>query len=260
MINIAVSGASGRMGQRLIALIKSADDLNLSGAIERKDSVSIGKLASESIRITDDPRNAIKNSDILIEFSTPAATMKHLSLVKDLSKKMVIGSTGLTDENVEDIKDASKNCVILMSPNMSLGVNILFKLSEIVTKLLIGKGFDIEILEAHHHSKVDAPSGTAKKIAEIIADELNLSLPEIAKYGRHGLVGKRSDTEIGIHSIRGGDIVGDHKVIYAGQGEMLEISHRATSRDTFAAGALQAARFIYGKSNGQYSMNDLLIR
>lgn len=260
MINIAVSGATGKMGQRLIALIELADDLNLSGAIERKSSGSIGTLASGSIHITDNPENAIKNSDILIEFSTPTATLKHLELVRENHKKMVIGTTGLTDDDMENIKNASKNCAILISPNMSLGVNILFKLTEIITKLLIGKGFDIEILEAHHRNKVDAPSGTAKKLAEIIAGQLDLSLPEIAKYGRCGLVGKRSDTEIGIHSIRGGDIVGDHKVIYAGQGEMLEISHRATSRDTFAAGALKAAEFIYNKSYGLYSMNDLLTR
>ncbi len=260
MINIAVSGAAGKMGQRLIALIELADDLNLSGAIERKSSGSIGTLASGSIHITDNPENAIKKSDILIEFSTPTATLKHLELVRENHKKMVIGTTGLTDDDMENIKNASKNCTILISPNMSLGVNILFKLTEIITKLLIGKGFDIEILEAHHRNKVDAPSGTAKKLAEIIAGQLDLSLPEIAKYGRCGLVGKRSDAEIGIHSIRGGDIVGDHKVIYAGQGEMLEISHRATSRDTFAAGALKAAEFIYNKSYGLYSMNDLLIR
>ncbi len=260
MINIAVSGAAGKMGQRLIALIELADDLNLSGAIERKSSGSIGTLVSESIHITDNPENAIKKSDILIEFSTPTATLKHLELVRENHKKMVIGTTGLTDDDMENIRNASKNCTILISPNMSLGVNILFKLTEIITKLLIGKGFDIEILEAHHRNKVDAPSGTAKKLAEIIAGQLDLSLPEIAKYGRCGLVGKRSDAEIGIHSIRGGDIVGDHKVIYAGQGEMLEISHRATSRDTFAAGALKAAEFIYNKSYGLYSMNDLLIR
>lgn len=260
MINIAVSGAAGKMGQRLIALIELDDALNLSGAIERKGSDSIGTLASGSIHITDNPENAIKNSDILIEFSTPTATLKHLELVRENHKKMVIGTTGLTGNDIESIKNVSKNCAILISPNMSLGVNILFKLTEIITKLLTGKGFDIEILEAHHRNKVDAPSGTAKKLAEIIAGQLDLSLPEIAKYGRCGLVGKRSDAEIGIHSIRGGDIVGDHKVIYAGQGEMLEISHRATSRDTFAAGALKAAEFIYNKSYGLYSMNDLLIR
>ncbi len=258
MIKIAVSGASGRMGQRIIALANKSEDLKLTGAIESPHSQSLGKDVGNNIRITDNSLEAIENSDVLIEFSTPSATMEHLEIVQKLSGKMVIGTTALNSDNMENIKEASKTCAILLSPNMSLGVNILFKLAGILTDLLADKGFDIEIVEAHHRNKVDAPSGTANRIAEIIAEHLNLSLNDAARYGRHGVTGKRDDNEIGIHSLRGGDIVGDHKVIYAGEGEIIEISHRATSRDTFASGALAAARFLYNQKPGLYSTADLL--
>ncbi|NOZ83679.1 MAG: 4-hydroxy-tetrahydrodipicolinate reductase [Epsilonproteobacteria bacterium] len=258
MINIAVSGASGRMGQRIIALINQSKDLKLSGAIEKSGAETIGKAVGNDILITDNAADVIKNSDVLIEFSNPEATIRHLDITQKLSKKIVIGTTALSNDDVETIRQAAKTCSVLLSPNMSLGVNILFKLTGILTDLLADKGFDIEIVEAHHRNKVDAPSGTAGKIADIVAEHLGISLTDNGRYGRHGVIGKRTGSEIGIHSIRGGDIVGDHKVIYAGDGEILEISHRATSRDTFAAGALEAARFLCKQKAGLYSTADLL--
>ncbi len=258
MIKIAVSGASGRMGKRITALIDQTDDLKLTGAIEKSRSESIGKDAGNGIMVTDDTYEAVKDSDILIEFSNPKATVEHLNIITRLSKKMVIGTTALSDKDMEAVKAASKKSPILISPNMSIGVNILFKLTGLLTDLLLDKGFDIEIVEAHHKNKVDAPSGTANKIAHIVAEHLGISLSNAGKYGRYGVIGKRTSNEIGIHSIRGGDIVGEHRIIYAGDGEILEISHRATSRDTFALGALAAARFLYSQKAGLYSTADLL--
>lgn len=255
---VIVCGACGRMGQELVSLIRSEQNWQLVGAIEAPDHPQLGKEIFPGLRVTFDLREAIlKNQDVtVIEFTTPSATLKHLQIVDEEQARMVIGTTGFKTSEVDRIKQASERIPVLLSPNMSVGINLLFVLVKEIARVL--PDFDKEVIEAHHRRKQDAPSGTANRIAEILAQVENKSLSELAVYGRKGIVGEKKKGEIGIHSIRAGSIVGDHTVLFAGEGERMKITHRAESRRIFARGALVGARFLLGKEKGFYDLQDAL--
>jgi len=266
MTRIIVSGGCGRMGSRIIHLLNQEPEMELTGVIEADPHPSLGKSVSEAIGVKgidiiveSNLEKVIDGGDVVIEFSSPEATVSHLETAKSHKKALCIGTTGLNSAQMEQVKSASQTIPILSSPNMSVGVNLLFKLTGEAAAAL-GKGYDVEVIEAHHHFKKDAPSGTAKRLAEIIARAKGSDLAKTGVYGRSGLVGPRAEEEIGIHAVRAGDIVGEHTVIFAGTGERIELIHRATSRDTFASGALKAAKFVAGKPAGLYSMQDVLNR
>ncbi|MFM1979974.1 MAG: hypothetical protein RLZ68_1239 [Pseudomonadota bacterium] len=260
---IAIAGASGRMGQMLIDAVREAPDCTLAGALDIAASPAIGKDAgslsgqSTGVLITSDLLQGLQGSQVLIDFTRPEGTMEHLKVCRELGVAMVIGTTGFTDAQKADIAAAAKDIAIMMAPNMSVGVNVTLKLLEMAAKAL-STGYDIEIVEAHHRYKVDAPSGTALKMGEVIADALGRDLKECAVYAREGLTGERDPSSIGFATIRGGDIVGDHTVLFAGIGERIEISHKSSSRVTYAQGSLRAVRFLAGRKPGLYDMFDVL--
>ncbi|MBI4355609.1 MAG: 4-hydroxy-tetrahydrodipicolinate reductase [Candidatus Omnitrophica bacterium] len=264
MIRLSVSGCCGRMGSRIISLAVQSKQFGIAGALEASGHPCLGRDVGEclgmgrlEVPVTDDPSQALRRSQVHIEFSTPAATLAHLAAARRLRVPMVIGTTGLTAAQTRRIALAARRIPIVAAPNMSVGVNALFRLGEEAMRAL-GSSYEVEILEAHHHGKQDAPSGTAKHLAELLARARGTSLHRAAVYGRRGQQPRRSPNEIGIHAIRAGDIVGDHTVIFATDGERLEITHRASSRDTFARGALRAAVFAARKRPGLYSMRDVL--
>ncbi|MDD5404500.1 MAG: 4-hydroxy-tetrahydrodipicolinate reductase [Sulfuricella sp.] len=263
MLNIAIAGSSGRMGRALLEAVTQMPDMRIHAALERAGSSSLGKDAGEligapnGILIREDVAGAMPGCDVLIDFTRPEATLQHLELCRMHGVKMVIGTTGFTPEEKERIFAASHDCGIVFAPNMSVGVNLLFKLLDTAARVL-NEGYDIEVLEAHHRHKVDAPSGTALRLGEVVAHALGRDLAECAVYGREGVTGERSPSTIGFATVRGGDIVGDHTVLFAGIGERVEITHKASSRATFALGALRAARFLAGRDAGLYDMQDVL--
>ncbi|ARV19806.1 4-hydroxy-tetrahydrodipicolinate reductase [Curvibacter sp. AEP1-3] len=260
---IAIAGASGRMGQMLIDAVRAADDCSLAGALDIAGSPSLGLDAgafsgqATGVLITADVREGLKNSQALIDFTRPEGTLAHLQVCRELGVAAVIGTTGFTDEQKAEIAEIAKSIPIMMAPNMSVGVNVTLKLLEMAAKAL-ATGYDIEIVEAHHRHKVDAPSGTALKMGEVIADALGRDLKECAVYERYGVTGERDPSSIGFATIRGGDIVGDHTVLFAGTGERIEISHKSSSRATYAQGSLRAVRFLAGRAPGLYDMFDVL--
>jgi 4-hydroxy-tetrahydrodipicolinate reductase len=262
-LNIAIAGSSGRMGRTLLETVERAPDMQLTAALERTGSPYLKKDAGEligtpcGIAISDDVTAALDGSDVLIDFTRPEATMAHLASCRAKGIKMVIGTTGFSAEQKEELKSAAKEISIVFAPNMSVGVNLTLKLLEMAAKVL-SEGYDIEIIEAHHRHKVDAPSGTALQMGEVLAQALGRELSEVAVYGREGITGERMPGTIGFATVRGGDIVGDHTVMFAGTGERIEISHKAGSRATFAEGALRAARFLENQQNGLFDMQDVL--
>jgi 4-hydroxy-tetrahydrodipicolinate reductase len=261
--HIAVAGASGRMGQMLVDAIRAADDCQLSGALDVAGSPSIGidpGAASGQLTgtlITADLRAGLAHSQVLIDFTRPEGTLAHLQLCRELGVAMVIGTTGFSAAQKAEIAAAAKDIAIMLAPNMSVGVNVTLKLLEMAAKAM-PTGYDIEIVEAHHRHKVDAPSGTALKMGEVMAEALGRELKDCAVYTREGITGARDPSSIGFATIRGGDIVGDHTVLFAGIGERIEISHKSSSRVTYAQGALRAVRFLAGKKAGLYDMFDVL--
>lgn len=264
MTNIIVTGAAGRMGSRIIALAKEYGGLRLSGALERKGHEAIGKEIGQiagagdlGVKLTEKLEDIIDASDVIIDFTSTAATMNHIRLAAGKNKKMVIGTTGFSKDELKEIEACAEKNPIVLAPNMSVGVNLLLKVLHDVSKTL-GDDYDIEIIEAHHRLKKDAPSGTAMKIAQVISDAVNRNLDEVAVYARKGLIGERTKKEIGIQTIRAGDIVGEHTVIFGGLGERLELTHKASTRDTFARGALKAALWLHDKPAGLYDMQDVL--
>ena len=263
MLNIAIAGSSGRMGRALIEALNQAPDMRLAAALERPGSALLGKDAGELIGapcgtlITDNADAALHGTQALIDFTRPEGTLAHIELCRKHKTNIVIGTTGFTPEQKQVIQEASRDIGIVFAPNMSVGVNIVFKLLEQAARVL-NDGYDIEIIEAHHRHKVDAPSGTALRMGEVVAQALGRDLAECAVYGREGVTGERNPSTIGFATVRGGDIVGDHTVLFAGIGERIEISHKASSRATFAMGALRAARFLAGQGAGLYDMQDVL--
>lgn len=257
MINIVVSGCCGRMGKRICELSLKDDTLRLIAGVEKKGHPQIGKkiLPDCEAIVWDDIVACSQDADVIIEFSTPQATLEHLEKLLGKKISFVIGTTGFSQEELDKIREISSQIPILISPNMSFGVNVLFETVKFLAKLL-GKDYEVEVIELHHHNKVDAPSGTAKKIISFIEEAYGEKLKYI--YGREGKIGPRAKEEIGVHALRLGDIVGEHQVIFAGNGERIELIHRAHSRDIFALGALKAAKYIIKKKSGIYSMLDLL--
>jgi 4-hydroxy-tetrahydrodipicolinate reductase len=251
------------MGQMLIDAIRAADDCRLSGALDIASSPAIGKDAGSfsgqptGVLITSDLRVGLADSEVLIDFTRPEGTLEHIKVCRELGVALVIGTTGFTDAQKAVIAEASKDIAIMMAPNMSVGVNVTLKLLEMAAKAL-ATGYDIEIIEAHHRHKVDAPSGTALKMGEVIADALGRDLKDCAVYAREGVTGERDPSSIGFATIRGGDIVGDHTVLFAGTGERIEISHKSSSRATYAQGSLRAVRFLAGQKVGLFDMADVL--
>ncbi|MGZ0019206.1 4-hydroxy-tetrahydrodipicolinate reductase [Nitrosomonas sp. wSCUT-2] len=260
---IAIAGCSGRMGRTLLEAVAQAPDLQLAAALERPGNPYLNKDAGElagihcGIPVTSDFATALKNCQHLIDFTRPEGTLAHLAACRESGVKMVIGTTGFSTEEKTQLKSASKDIAIVFAPNMSVGVNVTFKLLEIAAKVL-NEGYDIEIVEAHHRHKIDSPSGTALRMGEVIADSLGRDLSKVAVYGREGVTGERKPETIGFATIRAGDIVGDHTAMFAGIGERVEISHKASSRMTFAMGALRAVRFLADKPHGLFDMQDVL--
>jgi 4-hydroxy-tetrahydrodipicolinate reductase len=260
---VAVAGASGRMGQMLIEAIRSSDDCELSGALDIAASPGIGNDAAaflghaSGVAISSDLRIGLADSGVLIDFTRPEGTLAHLKVCRELGVNAVIGTTGFTEEQKARVAEAARDIAIVMAPNMSVGVNVTLKLLELAAKAL-ATGYDIEIIEAHHRHKVDAPSGTALKMGEVIAAALGRDLKQCAVYAREGVTGERDPSTIGFASIRGGDIVGDHTVLFAGTGERIEITHKSASRATYAQGSLRAVRFLAGRKSGLFDMFDVL--
>ena len=262
-LRLCVAGASGRMGQMLIDAVRASDDCVLSGALDIAASPGIGQDAgayagqNTGVLITADVAAGLVHSQCMIDFTRPEGTMDHLRACEAQGVNLVIGTTGFSDEQKAEIADAAKRIAIVMAPNMSVGVNVTLKLLEMAAKAM-ATGYDIEIVEAHHRHKVDAPSGTALKMGEVIADALGRDLKDCAVYAREGVTGERDPSSIGFATIRGGDIVGDHTVLFAGTGERIEITHKSSSRTTYAQGGLRAARFLSSKTIGLFDMFDVL--
>ncbi|MBM4326556.1 MAG: 4-hydroxy-tetrahydrodipicolinate reductase [Deltaproteobacteria bacterium] len=263
-MKVAVSGAAGRMGRRVVALAGEHPSLNIVGALEAPGFQGIGKDAGEvagigklGVLITDKLKPVLAGCDVLIEFSAPEPSLEHIKAAADAGKAIVVGTTGFTEKQREEIAQAGPRTRCLVAPNMSLGVNLLFNVAQRVAAAL-GSGYDVEIIEAHHRMKKDAPSGTAVKLAELISESLGRDYASVGVHGRKGLVGERTPKEIGVMAVRGGDIVGEHTVMFVTTGERLELIHRAHSRDAFARGAVQAALWLVSQPNGLYDMQDVL--
>lgn len=263
VLRVAVAGASGRMGRMLIEALRASDDMVLAGALDVAASPAIGSDATaflghaSGVAITADLRTGLKDADVLIDFTRPEGTLAHLALCCELGVKAVIGTTGFTEPQKAEIAACAQRTAIVMAPNMSVGVNVTLKLLQMAAKAM-ATGYDIEIIEAHHRHKVDAPSGTALKMGEVIADALGRDLKDCAVYAREGVTGERDPSSIGFATIRGGDIVGDHTVLFAGTGERIEITHKSSSRATYAQGSLRAVRFLHAQKTGMFDMFDVL--
>ena len=262
-IKVAIAGSGGRMGHALLEGVLQSDDLELHAALEHPSSKQLGKDAGEligvscGVKIVADVATALQGADVLIDFTRPEGTLHHLEICQQLGVRLVIGTTGFNAQQKAQLGAAAQHIGIVFAPNMSVGVNLTFKLLEMASKVL-SQGYDIEIIEAHHRHKVDAPSGTALGMGEVIAKTLGRDLSQCAVYGREGVTGERDPSTIGFATVRGGDIVGDHTVLFAGTGERIEITHKASSRATFALGALRAARFLQSNAAGMYDMQDVL--
>ena len=262
-MKIAIAGASGRMGRMLIEAVLQLHDATLVGALDHTSCAVLGADAGAflgkktGVMITADLAHGLRDAEYLIDFTRPEGTMLHLAACTTHGVKMIIGTTGLSPDQIAQIKVASAKIAIVFAPNMSVGVNVTLKLLEVAAKML-DTGYDIEIIEAHHRHKVDAPSGTALKMGEVIAGALGQSLKDVAVYAREGHTGERKPGSIGFATIRGGDIVGDHTVLFAGEGERIEISHKSSSRQSYAQGSIRAARFLEKKTAGLFDMQDVL--
>jgi 4-hydroxy-tetrahydrodipicolinate reductase len=263
-MKVAVSGAAGRMGKRVLALAHEHPEIQVVGAVESPSHPAIGNDAGEvagigriGLPVMSDVLGAFEKCDVMIEFSIPEVSVEHVEAAAGLGKAIVIGTTGFSDEQKKRLQDAGSRTRCLVAPNMSMGVNLLFKLAERVA-LALGSEYDVEIVEAHHKMKKDAPSGTANKLAEIVASALKRNLRDVGVYGRKGIVGERTAEEIGVLALRAGDIVGEHTVMFVTNGERIELTHRAHNRDAFAKGAVQAALWLVGRPNGVYDMQDVL--
>ena len=264
MVKIGVCGAAGRMGRTILELCDATDGVEIGAAIEHPQSPMLGEdagvlagIGARQVLIVDDVSRVIDDFDVLIDFTLPGATIENLKKCRTAGKRMVIGTTGFTEDEKQDLNELAQDCALVFAPNMSIGVNLCFKLIELAARI-VGDSTDIEIIEAHHNQKKDAPSGTAVRMGEIIARVLDRDLKECAVYGREGIGEARDAKTIGFETIRAGDIVGDHTVMFASDGERIEITHKASSRKTFASGAIRAAAWLMDKEPGLYDMQDVL--
>lgn len=262
-LRIAVAGATGRMGRTLIEAVAAAQDMELGAALEQPGNEALGRDAGEfsggacGVTISADVASALRNCHCLIDFTRPDGTLAHMESCRQLGVAIVIGTTGFSAAQKQQIEAAARDIPVTFAPNMSVGVNLVFRLLDVAARVL-DEGYDIEIIEAHHRHKVDAPSGTALRMGEVIAAALGRDLAQVALYGREGHTGERDARTIGFATVRGGDIVGDHTALFAGTGERVEITHKAGSRMPYALGALRAARFMAGRTNGLFDMQDVL--
>ena len=267
MVKTIVIGACGRMGKLLVNGVAQADDLELVGAVDAPGAPDLGKDAGEvagagalGVAVVDDSHlsELMKSADVAISFITSTkAALNHLRMASENGMPMVIGTTGFTDEELETVRKLTASIPCVMAPNMSVGINVLLKVVKDVAAAL-GDDYDVEVIETHHHDKKDAPSGTADRIAQVIAEALGRNLSEDGIYGRHGFVGARTPKEIGVHAVRAGDIIGDHIVLFGGIGERLEITHRAQSREPYVSGALRAARWVVSAPKGLHDISEVL--
>jgi 4-hydroxy-tetrahydrodipicolinate reductase len=263
MLHIAIAGASGRMGRVLIQAVQTSGDCRLSGALDVPGSAALGHDAAAflghpvGVNVTADLRQGLAGADVLIDFTRPAGTLAHLAVCRELGVRAVVGTTGFTPEQKTSIAEHAQSVAVMMSANMSVGVNVMLRLLALASKSL-GEGYDIEVIEAHHKHKVDAPSGTALAMGEVLAQARGVDLAQHGVFSRHGHTGERPPGSIGFATVRGGDIIGEHTVLFAGPGERIEIAHKSSSRDNYADGSLRAARFVARQSPGLYSMNDVL--
>lgn len=262
-VKVAVAGAGGRMGRMLIEAALNDPDVALAAAFDLPGTPFVGRDPGEFVGartdlvIGSDPRVAIEAADCVIDFTRPAGTLANLALARELGRAMVIGTTGFTAEQKAEVGAAATTVPVMFAPNMSVGVNAVFKLLDVAARIL-AEGYDVEVIEAHHRFKVDAPSGTALRMGEVVAAALGRDLDSCAIYGREGVTGERRAETIGFSTIRGGDVVGDHTVLFAGIGERIEITHKSSSRMPYANGAMRAARFLSGRSKGLFDMQDVL--
>ncbi|MDO9284722.1 MAG: 4-hydroxy-tetrahydrodipicolinate reductase [Aquabacterium sp.] len=262
-LRIAVAGASGRMGRMLVEAVLAAPDCAMAGALDVAGSPALGQDAGAfagqhtGVVITSDLRTGLANAQVLIDFTRPEGTLAHLAVCRALGVKAVIGTTGFSEAQKAEIAAHAGHIALVMAPNMSVGVNVVLKLLDQAARAL-NQGYDIEVIEAHHRHKVDAPSGTALQMGEVLAGALGRNLKDCAVFAREGVTGERDPSSIGFATIRGGDIVGDHTVLFAGTGERIEISHKSSSRAGYAQGSLRAARFLAGRPSGLFNMNDVL--
>ncbi|MDF1528586.1 MAG: 4-hydroxy-tetrahydrodipicolinate reductase [Sedimenticola sp.] len=264
MIRVAVVGAAGRMGKSLIQAVTESEGVVLGAATERPGSSLVGADAGElagvgrlDVVISDHLESVVDDFDVVIDFTAPQVTMGHLAICRTHGKRIVIGTTGFTDEQKAVLHATAQDLAIILAPNMSVGVNLCFKLLDIAARVM-GDDVDIEVIEAHHRHKVDAPSGTALRMGEVVADALGRDLKTCAVYGREGITGERDRKTIGFETIRAGDVVGDHTVLFASMGERVEITHKASSRMTFANGAVRGAGWLMNRNTGLYDMQDVL--
>jgi len=254
-MKVAIAGAGGRMGQALIEAVLADRDLQLAAALDAAGSAALGRAAGP-VKVGAD-LGALAAADVLVDFTRPEGTLAHLEACLGRGKAMVIGTTGFSEAQKARIAQGAKRIPVVLSPNFAVGVNVVFRLAQTAAKAL-GDAYDVEIVEAHHRHKVDAPSGTALMLGELVAQALGRDLAQVATHGREGDTGERPAKAIGFHSIRGGDIVGEHTVVFAGTGERVEVTVRSQSRMTYALGALRAAKFLRGKRAGLYDMKDVL--
>ena len=264
MVKAIVTGAAGRMGGRIISSIRDTQGIELSGALERNGHVALNQDAGIlsgagriGVSVSSDIDKIIDSADVVIDFTTPEASLEHLKVASQAGRALIIGSTGFSTSQMEEVRKHCNNIPCVISANMSVGVNVILKVLRDTAKIL-GDDYDVEIVEAHHRLKKDAPSGTALMLGRAVAEGLGRDLDEVGVYERHGIIGERTKKEIGIQTLRGGDIVGDHTVMFAGPGERLEFIHRAHTRDNFAKGAVKAALWVVGKKPGLYDMQDVL--
>ena len=264
MTKVIIAGAAGRMGRRIGYMVDQHPGLTVAAGFERQDSPEVGKDMGElggygttGVTVADSAEAVMGQGEVIIDFTFHEATMALARKAAEHKRAMVIGTTGLTADNLAELKELAKNFPCVQAPNMAVGVNVLFKVAKKMAAIL-GDAYDIEIVEAHHRMKKDAPSGTAIKLGEMVAEGVNRDLAKVGVYERHGIIGERTDQEIGIQTIRAGDIVGEHTVYFAGAGERLELTHRAHNRDNFARGAALAAAWVVNQPNGLYTMFDVL--
>ncbi len=264
MVHVVINGACGRMGRLIIQGVAQQDDMELVGAIEFASHPQIGSdagvvagIGELGVIITSELKDVIASADVIIEFSKPDATLQHLRQVVDADKAMVIATTGFSTDELAEVQELASKIRCVMAPNMSLGVNVMIKALELIAKSL-GDDYNVEVIEAHHNHKADSPSGTALRLAETVSTALGRDLAEVGIYGRHGIIGPRPQKQIGIHAIRGGDIAGDHTVMFATEGEQLSVVHRAHSPEAFAKGAIRAARWVVNAARGLHDVSEVL--
>lgn len=263
-IRVIVDGAGGRMGRMIVAGLNRQSDMTLAGAVDAPGAPVVGSDAGElagigtlGVAVTDSLETVIERGDVVIEFTSPEATLANMRTVVRHGKRMIIATTGYSEEQRRELDELAGRIPCVIAANYSIGVNVLLRAVALTARAL-GDDYDVELVEIHHNQKKDSPSGTALRIAEVAATALNRELPDVGVYGRHGIVGARNSTEIGIHAVRGGDVVGDHTLMFFGNGERIELTHRAHSRETFASGAIRAARWIATASVGRHSIDEAL--